>query len=72
MLPTLLFFKTLFSYEKVRTQVFHKPEHDPADVKIALDSDQPFRLQLGDVDPQIPRAVTDYLSIRQHLDCFSV
>lgn len=57
--------------EQRLTYVFNEPQHDPADVKIALDSDQPFRLQFRDVDPQIPRTVPYDLPVGHHIGHFS-
>lgn len=63
-----LFVSRLFWSKELLTYVFDESEHDPADVQVALDSDQPFRLQFRDVDPQIPRAVADNLPVGHHLD----
>lgn len=41
------------------TQIFDEPEHDPSDVKIALNPQRPFHLQIGHVDLQVPRTVAD-------------
>ncbi|ROT70216.1 hypothetical protein C7M84_011498 [Penaeus vannamei] len=50
------------------TQFLDEPEHDSADVEVALHPQDPLHLQVGHGDVQLPRPVTDQLTVRHHLE----
>lgn len=52
--------------QATHTQILDQFKHDPTDVEVALNPEDSFHLKVGDVNLQVPRAITDNVPIGVH------